>query len=467
MFATARRHGAAWLVAICLSGSLGVTAAGSAAQVAPAPGIVPDEIVVGFTATIPDDLAVWAAAAGGSVLYRDDVLAWASIGFPDGAAADAAIAAALLRPDVRYAQHDQAVTTAGVPDDPFWHFQGNLRAVQAPAAWEHIAGSHDVVVAVVDTGIGPHPDLDANICGGAAFVPGETGTGDRHGHGTHVAGIVAAVTGNGIGVAGGSQSCLLDVRVLDSRGNGQTSQLAAGIRWAADAGADVISMSLGTLPGLVPPLPVADAVFHAYHLRGALLVAAAGNWGCPDTETYPIVPTLPPLPDRQSYPSLFNDVLAVAGLSQNGYEVADYSSCGTALEIAAPGTSIMSTMIPCTRAGQSCDASGYGHLTGTSMATPHVAAAAALLYAQHPGISNVAARCILDLSADNMLLFGRDTATGWGRLDMAAALELDAALTVDGLHPAFETACLAGQAAIFWGGVPDGPAPALPAPPDV
>jgi len=330
--------------------------------------------------------------------------------------------------------------------------QWGYPAIFADVAWEITLGSHAAKVAVLDTGIkGNHPDLVPNLCGPhASFIPGEAPLVDGFGHGTHVAGTVAAVTNNGVGVAGTSQACLMDVKVLSRFGGGSWSGVAAGIRWAADNGADIISMSLG---GGNPGVIMEDAVKYAYNTKGVLVIAAAGNSGCNISGLVPNIRNNQP--GTVIYPAIYPEVQAVAALAPpDGLSTAGFSSCGSAVEIAAPGQQVLSTLPPCNEAIL-CSGSLYGYLDGTSMATPHVSGVAALVLSQNPGLSAVALRCLLDLTADDFLdadrapIPGRDYKGGWGKVNTLRALQTAASLqSANGLD-AFEDACRAGARQIM------------------
>ena len=158
-------------------------------------------------------------------------------------------------PVVEFAEFDEEVTVLFTPNDPYYstrypstHFgqvtQWALPDVSAPAAWDTTKGTSATVIAIVDTGIdATHPDLALKVIGQQSYVGNAK---DGFGHGTHVAGIAAAATNNGTGVAGACPECMiLSVKVLDDNGSGSTSNVASGIVYAADAGASVISLSLG------------------------------------------------------------------------------------------------------------------------------------------------------------------------------------------------------------------------------
>ncbi|HEV8360463.1 MAG TPA: S8 family serine peptidase [Candidatus Thermoplasmatota archaeon] len=401
-------------------------------------GRVPAEIVVGFHGALPRSLDAWALDQGGQLLLHDDAIAWASLRFPTEAAADAAIARALRDPAVRYAEHDAYVSVAQIPtpldpNDPLYGQQWGPPAIRLPFAWQLQTGNHAVKLAILDTGLYfAHPDIAPNVCGPhASFITGQT-VDDGFGHGTHVAGIAAGVTDNGIGIAGASQSCIMVGKVLGNSGSSVGTSVAAGMVWAADNGADIISMSLGR-PDLLQT--TADAAAYAWG-KGVLIIAAAGNNGCGG---------------GMLYPALLDEVVAVAALTSPGLNTASFSSCGPDMEVAAPGEAVLATLPPCTGGVALCSNSLYGSLSGTSMATPYAAGVAALIKAQNPGLTNFELRCALDLSADDMvfptgaplMLPGRDERTGWGRVDAASGVALATALTAPGVRDAFTQACTA------------------------
>jgi len=265
-----------------------------------------------------------------------------------------------------------------VPDDPYFVHQWNLEQIGMPVAWTHTRGA-GITVAVVDTGVLYRtagrfvqvPDLGrTEMVDGYDFVDGDAFPDDEHGHGTHVAGTVAQSTDNGLGVAGVAFGArLMPVRVLDGGGAGRWGAVAAGIRWAADHGADVINLSLG---GGTPSRVIQRAIVHA-HERGVVVVAAAGNTG----------------QGRVGYPAAHEHVIAV-GAVRCDETLTRYSSYGEALDIAAPGGDLTvdqngdglpDGILQNTMVGRDPARHDYLALQGTSMASPHVAAAAALVRA--------------------------------------------------------------------------------------
>jgi subtilisin family serine protease len=253
--------------------------------------------------------------------------------------------------------------------------QWDYTALRLGEIHPYISGNA-IVVAVIDTGVDRSSnDLSGQVLDGCDWVTSPTnvctGTGllDENGHGTHVAGIVAAKNdGQGItGVAPGSK--ILPLRVLDASGTGYLSDIPAAIDYAVANGADVINMSLG---GTFDYYLIKDAVDRAL-AAGVIVVAAAGNSGPSNT-----------LP---SYPAAYDSVIAVAATDSSG-TVANYSSQGSYIDIAAPGSAIVSTY-----------RGGYASLSGTSMASPHVAGVVALMLERN--ISPGSIKSLLQGTADS------------------------------------------------------------------
>ena len=266
-------------------------------------------------------------------------------------------------------------------------------ATDAHADGETGAGAD---VAIIDTGIdATHEDLEANLGKGTAFVSCRGGGcdaewDDDNDHGTHCAGTADALD-NDLGVVGVSTEATLHaVKVLDNTGSGSYSDVAAGIEWTADQGYDVGSLSLGGGKSEV----VADACQYAYG-EGVLLVAAAGNDG--------------PCTDCVGYPAAEPECIAVSATSEDD-SLANFSSTGPEVELAAPGEDVLSTV----------PESDYDTFSGTSMACPHVSGAGGQLMAN--GYTNREARDRLAETAEDLGL--SETEQGNGLLDVAAALGL-------------------------------------------
>lgn len=249
------------------------------------------------------------------------------------------------------------------PDDPMMKDQWHITRIGAPRAWDFASG-RGVTVAVVDTGIacethGPFTkgtDLRQTDCvGGWNFVKNNEHANDDQGHGSHVAGTIAQSTDNGFGVTGVAfHASLMPVKVLNEDGWGTTADVADGIRWAADHGAHVINLSLG---GPRNSKVLEDAVKHALS-KGSVVVAAAGNSG-----------------GSVGYPGATEGVIGVSA-SDPDDKLAKFSSRGKGVDIAAPGVNVTQQTI-CKKGRDECYV--FPAYNGTSMASPHVAGAAALL----------------------------------------------------------------------------------------
>ncbi len=255
------------------------------------------------------------------------------------------------------------VRASFVPNDPKYGEQWHMVRAGAETAWDHATG-RGVTVAVIDTGIACEDhqgfmkgtDLaDTRCVGGWNLIWDHEHANDDHGHGTHVAGTIAQSTDNGVGVTGlAFHARLMPVKVLDKRGWGTNLDVANGIRWAADHGAHVINLSLG---GSQDSKILQEAVRHARSL-GVVVVAAAGNSG-----------------GSVGYPGGTEGVIGVSA-SDQGDKLASFSSRGPGVDIAAPGVEVVQQTI-CQEGKNQCEQ--YAVWKGTSMASPHVAAAAALL----------------------------------------------------------------------------------------
>jgi hypothetical protein len=282
-----------------------------------------------------------------------------------------------------------------VPNDTLYsEYQWNLPEIATENGWNVTRGSTDVIVAVVDTGVqSDHPDLIGRLVTGTNIVDPSRPPDDDVGHGTHVAGIIAAEVNNNEGVAGMTWfTKIMPVKVLDSSGAGSTYSVAEGIIWATDHGAHIINMSLGNY---AEAQFLHDALKYA-HDHGVVLVAASGNDNT----------------DRPGYPAAYPEVIAVSATDQ-GEGRAQYSNYGDYIDVAAPGTSIPSTY----------PGSRYAALSGTSMASPHVAALASLIRAANSKLTNDEVMEILRRTAKDLGTAGKDNDFGYGQIDVRAALQ--------------------------------------------
>ena len=284
--------------------------------------------------------------------------------------------------------------------DPLLDQQWGLTAIGARSVWSITRGA-GVTVAVIDSGSGPHPDLDANMEVGRTMFGSTDSAGmvdvdTDKGHGTHVAGIIAAVADNGIGGAGvAPQVRVLPIRALDSLGSGDSKDVSKSVRFAVDSGAKVINLSLG---GEFESPSLTAAIQYAVD-RNVLVVAAAGNGTANAAPKWPAASDL---------------TLAVTAVDRNS-NVTTFDQLGEYIDLAAPGTSILST-----------SNNDYKLQSGTSMAAAFVSGAAALLFAAQPSITAAQVRDILQRTATDIGAPGRDTTFGYGLVNLVAAFaELD------------------------------------------
>lgn len=282
--------------------------------------------------------------------------------------------------------------------DPGFPYQWGLGAINAPGAWLTSIGKLNRNICVIDSGIDwTHPDLAPNMWRstkgtyGYNFVNNSAWPMDDAGHGTHVAGIAAAVTGNGLGIAGVAQARMMAVKVLDASGVGKESSAAFALRWCADNGANIASLSLGTDKdkGVLR-----DGVAYAIS-KGVLITAAAGNDGCA----------------CKRYPAAYSGVLAVASYNNTGTR-SSFSNTGSWIALSAPGENITSTYV-----------GGYRVGSGTSQATPFVAGAAALAWGANTKLTAAKVSSILTSTAWDLGPAGKDTQFGYGGVNAHAAVD--------------------------------------------
>lgn len=282
-----------------------------------------------------------------------------------------------------------------IPNDLlFSEYQWNLPIIETNRGWQLTKGSNDVIVAVVDTGVDiNHPDLKGRLLKGYNVIDPNKDPVDDVGHGTHVAGIISATVNNNEGIAGmmwGGK--LLPVKALDNTGSGTTYSVAQGIIWAVDQGAKVINLSLGNY---ADAQFLHDAIKYAYD-RDVVVIAATGN---DNTE-------------RPGYPAAYPEVLSVSATDYN-LNRASFSNYGDYIDVMAPGESIASTYPD----------NQYAALSGTSMASPHVAALAGLIRSINPELKNTEVMEIIRNNVIDLGDSGRDKYFGYGQVDVYSALE--------------------------------------------
>jgi thermitase len=336
------------------------------------------------------------AAHGATIRGAIPQLGVLRLGLPRGAVEGQVAAAYQRNRHVQYAEPDYIASAVNTPSDPYFTggFQWNMTKIQAPQAWDLTTGSPSVAVAILDTGVDlSHPDLQGKIVASVNFSDSAT-VSDVYGHGTHLAGIVGAATNNGQGVAGlGYNTAVMNVKVMGDNGTGGYGWVAQGVVWAADHGAKAINMSLGAQFG---SSTLEDAINYAWN-KGVVIVAAAGN----NASSTPF------------YPAAYPNVIAVASTDYNDH-LAPSSDYGDWVDVAAPGGNIWSTL----------PNNGYDYRSGTSMASPHVAGLAALVFtrvadANGNGLLNDEVRSCIEKNADNVGLSG----IGSGRINAYKAVQ--------------------------------------------
>ena len=340
-----------------------------------------------------------------------------------------------LDPTVEYAEPNYIAHTYLLPNDEYYRYQWNLYnpvsgSVKMQTAWDVTAGSPNVIVAVVDTGVAYENYTQSSLFGGSKqyfkapdlanttfvsgydFVNRDTHPNDDEGHGTHVTGTIAQSTNNAIGTAGiAFRTAIMPVKVMGSNGAGTYANIADGIKWAADHGAKVINLSLGGPQGSVT---LENALAYAYN-KGVTIVCASGNDG----------------KSIVGYPAAYDRYCIAVGATRFDEARASYSNYGTSLDLVAPGGDLTvdqnqdgypDGILQQTFGNKNPGDFGYFFYTGTSMATPHVAGIAALLLSKGIATTPVKVREILQSTAKDLGPTGLDSQFGWGLVNAQAAL---------------------------------------------
>lgn len=322
------------------------------------------------------------------------------------------------RAEIEYAEPNYYYSLFATPDDQLYPLQWNFPLINMPDAWDVSTGA-GVTVAVVDTGVNPFGGdrfgrgLGNRVLLGYNAIGKTRGGLDLESHGTLVAGIIGQETNNGIGTAGIAYNAkILPVKVLGLTGQGLNSWIIHGIRWAANHGADIINLSLG---GFFRSRALEDAVNYAYE-KGVTVVAAAGNDGMSEV----------------IYPAAFENCIAVGAVSYDK-TLTDYSNYGEALDLVAPGGNVNEDQNGdgfgdgilqegFVRSGLFGFEWNYWYVTGTSMASPHVAGVAALIKSRHPEYGPDEIRQVLQETAEDLGALGWDERYGYGMVDAYAAV---------------------------------------------
>lgn len=358
--------------------------------------VIPHRFIIKLTQSNSDFLNQWEVSKLGDIRKSDNVILAESYGWEDQQLIDFLS----QDPRIEYIEQDRLIKLNGYSvDDPYFNHQYAHQKMETAEAWDiarakGLGFGEEVMIAIVDSGIDAnHEDFKAkrnhliagySITGGDALNP-------LTNHGTHCAGIAAAPANNGKGVAGVAPAAkLMSVRVFDN-GSASSATVAAGITYAANSEAKVISMSLG---GPYNSRSIRDAVTYAAS-KNKIMVAAMGNDGN----------------NTRSYPAALPEVIAV-GSTNSSDNKSGYSQFGDWISVSAPGSSIMATL----------KGSRYGYMSGTSMATPQVAGLAAMLLSIKPDMSRQEVQQLIESSSDDLGSAGFDNDFGHGRINVKRAV---------------------------------------------
>ncbi len=292
-----------------------------------------------------------------------------------------------------FVEPDGVAHGSAVPNDPGFASQWHLPKISAPSAWDTTTGSASAVVAVVDSGVDPtHPDLAPKLVAGYNYLGSNTNTADVLGHGTWVAGTLAAISNNGNGVASVAwQNPIMPLVVLNDANFAYYSDIASAITYATDHGVRVVNVSIG---GSTSSSTMQSAIDYAWS-KGTLVFAAAGN----SSNSSPV------------YPAACNNAIAVSATDTTD-SLAWYSNFGSNIDVSAPGSSIYTTAM----------GSSYATVDGTSFASPVAAGVAALILSANSSLSASTVLTILEQNADDLGTPGWDQYFGWGRVNASRAV---------------------------------------------
>lgn len=311
---------------------------------------------------------------------------------PNAQAAEAVALAMSRHPDVEFAEVDILVPPSRLPNDPLFGSQWHLAKISSPSAWDQSTGYSGLIVAVLDSGVdGAHSDLASAMVSGWNIFDNNSNTSDVYGHGTKVAGTIAATADNANGVSGVLwNSRIMPVRISDLAGWATSSNIAQGLIWAADHGARIANISYEVSNSAT----VTSAAQYFQNLGGVVTVSA-GNAG-------------------SVLSSADNPYVLTVSATDNQDLLASWSNRGSNIDVAAPGVNVYTT----TKGG------GYSAVSGTSFSAPVAAGVAALVLSANPALTGAQALNIVKASADDLGTTGWDPNYGAGRVNAAAAVAM-------------------------------------------
>ncbi|MBU1061642.1 MAG: S8 family serine peptidase, partial [Candidatus Omnitrophica bacterium] len=393
-----------------------------------APAYVQGEIIIKFNSkTTGSERSVLNLIHGTAVSYTSPSSGIAILKIPSHRTVPEMVDVYKNVPIIEYAEPNYIAYACLQPEDAFYKYQWHMDnsengGINMEEAWDIETGNPNVIVAVLDTGVAYEdylgtyyqaPDLaDTSFVPGYDFVNDDEHPNDDEGHGTHVTGTIAQSTDNGIGVAGVAFDCsIMPVKVLDSFGAGTYTNIAEGIYFATDNGADIINLSLG---GDYPATVLENALAYAYN-AGVTIICASGNDGSEDTV---------------SYPARYDDYCIAVGATGYDEMPTFYSNRGHSLDLVAPGGDISVDQdgdgyvdgVLQQTFGTTFDDWGYWFYEGTSMAAPHVSGVAALLIANGIATTPYEVRTVLQSTAEDKGEIGWDSNYGYGIVDAYEAL---------------------------------------------
>ena len=357
--------------------------------------IVPGYILVQPKAGLPRAALDHAVAAhGGNVIGQLDGLDIFVVALPPTASEKAVANALKQHPHIKFAEPDALIRADFVPNDTYYSSEWHLQTMDAPNAW-NLANGSGVVVAILDSGIdATHPDLANQLVPGWNFWDNNSNTTDVYGHGTKVAGVVAAAGNNGIGVAGVAYGArLMPIRVTDTSGYASLSALANGLTYAADHGARVANMSFA-----VQSYSTVISAAQYFMNKGGVVMNSAGNSGVLDS-------------------TAASSALVSVGATDSTDTIASFSSYGPYVDVSAPGVGIWTTTM----------GGGYGGVSGTSFSSPLTAAVAAVMMSANSNLAPAQIVSLLESTSVDLGSGGYDTYYGYGRVSAGQAVAAAAA----------------------------------------
>ncbi len=367
------------------------------------PNYVPDRLLVKFKKDVSESQQKKILADKGAVIENEISQIKVKILKVPKNALNAIESAFQKNSAIEYVEKDFLLEPTIIPNDPEFSKQWHLSKIKGPEAWDITKGSQSVPIAILDTGIDSnHSDLSGKLLPGYNFYDNNNNLSDVCGHGTKVAGSAAAITNNGLGVAGVSwESPIIPIKVTDPNCFAYYSTLTKGIIFAADNGAKVANISFAVFDGKA----LTDAATYMYN-KGGWVVASAGNSG--------------KLENLNDNPYL----ISVSSTDSND-NASSFSSSGPYVDFAAPGSSIYTT----TNGGS------YGYTSGTSFSSPITAGLIALMFSHDPTLTPAKAYDVLKQSSVDLGTSGYDYNFGWGRINAYAAIQELASTPIDNIPP--------------------------------